>query len=74
MPPAIFVSTVFDRLTGLAGDAGAGQLFQHWEHTATVPIPADWAFDIDTREDLAETQADSGHLAEATRVDGGLAS
>ncbi len=53
-PPAIFDRAVFDRLLGLAGDAGAGRVFQSLEHTATVPIPADWALDIDTRDDLAQ--------------------
>ncbi|WP_228716899.1 NTP transferase domain-containing protein [Billgrantia pellis] len=51
-PPALFDRAVFDSLTGLAGDAGAGQLFQSLAHTATVAIPADWALDVDTREDL----------------------
>ncbi|MGY6564645.1 MAG: NTP transferase domain-containing protein [Halomonadaceae bacterium] len=53
-PPAIFDRAVFDRLLGLAGDAGAGRVFQSLERTATVPIPADWALDIDTRDDLAQ--------------------
>ncbi|WP_104204591.1 NTP transferase domain-containing protein [Billgrantia saliphila] len=57
LPPAIFDSSVFDRLNGLAGDAGAGQVFHSLDRTATVPIPADWALDIDTREDLMKAQA-----------------
>lgn len=60
LPPAIFASTVFDRLVGPVGDDGAGQLFQHSEHTATVPIPVDWALDIDTREDLAQQPPECG--------------
>ncbi|QTP61094.1 NTP transferase domain-containing protein [Billgrantia antri] len=58
MPPAIFGRSVFGSLTGLAGDAGAGQIFRSLAHTATVPIPSEWALDIDTREDLAQAQAE----------------
>ncbi|WP_208797136.1 hypothetical protein [Vreelandella titanicae] len=60
MPPANFDSIVFDRLAGPASDVGVGQLFQHLEHTATVPIPVDWALDIDTREDLAQQPPECG--------------
>lgn len=56
-PPAIFDRSVFGRLAGLAGDAGARQVFQSLVHTASVPIPAEWALDIDTRADLAQAQA-----------------
>ncbi|MCE8021493.1 NTP transferase domain-containing protein [Halomonas sp. MCCC 1A11036] len=65
-PPALFDRAVFDSLTGLAGDAGAGQLFQSLAHTATVAIPADWALDVDTREDLMKVQAESDRFAETT--------
>ncbi|QTP53773.1 NTP transferase domain-containing protein [Billgrantia sulfidoxydans] len=60
LPPALFDRSVFDGLTGLGGDAGAGQIFRSLAHTATVPIPAEWALDIDTREDLAQARGARG--------------
>ncbi|PMR77884.1 xanthine dehydrogenase [Billgrantia endophytica] len=68
MPPALFDRSVFDRLLGQEGDAGAGRIFQSLERTATVPILAEWALDIDTREDLARARAESDRLAETTQT------
>lgn len=57
LPPAIFGRSVFERLTALTGDAGARQVFDALDNTATVSLPPNSGGDVDTREDLARLAA-----------------
>lgn len=53
LPPAIFARHAFDRLTTLAGDVGARQVFETLENTAILDLPEGTGADVDTRDDLA---------------------
>lgn len=57
LPPAIFASHLFGRLSGLTGDAGAARVFSALGNTATVLISAFAACDIDTRADLSRMES-----------------
>ncbi len=51
-PPALFARDTFPALMAVAGDAGARRVFKSLDRTATVSLPPQEAFDIDTLSDL----------------------
>ena len=55
-PPALFRRETFSDLKSLSGDAGARGLFQKMAGTATVPLAAANALDVDTSADLAAAE------------------
>lgn len=55
MPPACFPSSWLDRLCGLTGDRGAGQLIRDLPTDALVSAPGRLV-DIDTPDDLAKEE------------------
>lgn len=50
--PALFIDSMFEALTTLTGDMGAGKLIrQYQDNTALFPFP-EGIIDIDTKEDF----------------------
>ncbi|MEM9619236.1 MAG: nucleotidyltransferase family protein [Pseudomonadota bacterium] len=51
-PPVLFRNSMFEKLTGLTGDAGAREILRQTRRVKNVMMPAQDLIDIDTRDDL----------------------
>lgn len=51
-PPVLFRNSMFEKLTGLAGDAGAREILRQTRRVKNVMMSAEDLVDIDTRDDL----------------------
>ncbi|MEO1242652.1 MAG: nucleotidyltransferase family protein [Pseudomonadota bacterium] len=51
-PPVLFRNSMFEKLSGLTGDAGAREILRQTRRVKNVMVPTEDLIDIDTREDL----------------------